>query len=75
MTEKMFLIQVSWGQESEYSGYSFCASVLPQVFEDRQEAENVAKKASKYRDAKVIEVDLREKKVHASPLDAGWVDY
>ena len=66
MTEKIFLIQVSWGQESEHYGYSFCASVLPQVFEDRQEAENAAKKASKYRDAKVIEVDLREKKVHAS---------
>ena len=70
----IYLIQVSCGKDAERGGYSFFASVLPQIYEDLQEAETAAK-ASKYRDAKVVEVDLREKKVHAAPLDAGWVDY
>ena len=71
----IYLIQVSWEKDAECGGYSFFASVLPQIYENRQEAEAAAAKASKYRDAEVVEVDLREKKVNAQPLDAGWVDY
>ena len=70
----IYLVQASWGKDAERGGYSFFASVLPQIYENRQEAEAAAK-ASKYRDAKVVEVDLREKKVHAAPMDARWVDY
>ena len=62
----IYLIQVSWEKDAERGGY---------IYENRQEAEAAAAKASKYRDAEVVEVDLREKKVNAQPLDAGWVDY